>query len=85
MLARFGYQQLDVVLRVERDADQLFADRGQPLAHPVERGFELVDEIGHLVETEHAARSLERVQRTECAVYQLAVAVILRKVEQRLF
>ena len=85
MFARLQRQQLDMVLGVKRDADQLFTDRGQALANAIERGLELMDEIGHLVETEHAARSLERVQRAECAVDQIAVAVVLRKVEQRLF
>ena len=76
---------VQMVLGGERDGDQRRAGGSRALAHPVEGGFELVDESGDLVEPEHGARALDGVERAEGAINEIAVVGVLFEIKQRLF
>ena len=75
----------DEVLGVERDGDQLLVGRGLPLANPIERALEFVGERGDLLEPEHRARALDRMEGAKRRVDEIVVAGRLLEIEQSLF
>ena len=78
-------QQPHLILGGERDRDQ-FSGRGHAaLANHVERVLHVMGERGEGVEAEHRAGSLDRVERAERGIDQLAIARRAFEVEQRLF
>ncbi len=78
-------QQPHLILRGERDRDQL-AGRGHlALAHQIERRLHVVRERGDGVEAEHRAGALDGMQRAERRIDQRAVVRRALQIEQRLF
>jgi len=74
-----------VIFRGERHVNQVCRRCRRALAHPIKGRLELVHEIGDFGETEHRARSLERVKGAERTVDQRHVVERIAEVEKRLF
>ena len=73
------------ILGVERDSDQFRIGRGLPFANPIKRALEFVGESGDLLEPEHRARALDRMEGAKRRVDEIVITGSLLEIEQRLF
>ena len=79
------HQRGDLIARGQGQADQRIADRHLTRAHPLERGFKIVNKARQLGKAKHRTAALDRVQIAEHLVDQPAIARRLFQVDQAFF
>ena len=74
--------RLDLVTSSQGQLNQFRSGYNLSFTQLVEGGLKVVGKARNVVETEHCASTLNRVQRTEGAVYGFEVVVPLAKLEK---
>ena len=76
---------LDLIAGGEGQVDQVGSGRELSLAQPIENRLQIVRKTRDVVEAEHRARSLDRVQRPESPPYDFGIVAVLVQFQQRRF